>query len=355
MATTRSRNAKATAMAPESDVAASARRSGTDLPYDRDTLVGFYRTMTTIRLFEEAAQRGFRTGKIGGYLHLYIGQEALALGFLTQYRPGDAVITAYRDHAHALILGSSPREVMAELYGKGTGLVKGKGGSMHLFDTKNGLYGGYGIVGGHIPLGVGFAYAQAYRKTDNVTQLYFGDGAIHNGAFHEAANLAGVWGREGLSPCLFVLENNKYGMGTSVERATAMTDLSAKFDSYAIPHEDVDANDLFAVIEVAERVIGKMRADGKPYAVEAQTYRVTAHGAADFLERYRSKDEVAEARKLDPINRLEHRLLEAGIVTEKDLEEVRAECKAVADDAVKFAEESPEPDLSEVYTDVYVD
>lgn len=355
MATTRSRNAKATATASEGDVAAKPRRSKTDLPFDRDTLVGFYRTMTTIRLFEEAAQRAFRTGKIGGYLHLYIGQEALALGFLTQYAPGDAVITAYRDHAHALILGSSPREVMAELYGKGTGLVKGKGGSMHLFDVENGLYGGYGIVGGHIPLGVGLAFAQAYRKTDNVTQLYFGDGAIHNGAFHEAANLAGVWGREGLNPCLFILENNQYGMGTSVQRATAMTDLSAKFDSYAIPHEDVDANDLFAVIEVAERVIGKMRTDGKPYAIEAQTYRVTPHGAADFLERYRSKDEVAAARKLDPINRLEHRLLEADVASEKDLEEIRAEAKAVADDAVKFAEESPEPDLSEVHTDVYVE
>jgi len=347
MATTRSQSAKSAGN--------GVAKGAAELPYDRDTLLGFYRTMTMIRLFEEAAQKGFRTGKIGGYLHLYIGQEALALGFLHEYQPGDKIITAYRDHAHALILGSSPREVMAELYGKGTGLVKGKGGSMHLFDVDNGLWGGYGIVGGHIPLGVGFAYAQAYQQSGAMTQLYFGDGSIHNGAFHEAANLSGLWGRDGMNPCLFILENNKYGMGTSVERATAMTDLSAKFDSYAIEHEDVDANDLFAVLETAKRVAKQVRETGKPYAVEALTYRVTAHGAADFLERYRGKDEVAEARKYDPINRVEQRLLEAGIATEADLEEIRNESKAVADDAVKFAEESPEPDISELYTDVLAD
>jgi pyruvate dehydrogenase E1 component alpha subunit len=321
MATTRSRSAKSA----ENGVGKGAK----SLPYDRDTLLGFYRTMITIRLFEEAAQKAFRQGKIGGYLHLYIGQEALALGFLHEYQDGDRIITAYRDHAHALILGSTPREVMAELYGKGTGLVKGKGGSMHLFDVKNGLWGGYGIVGGHIPLGVGFAYAQAYHS--------------------------GLWGRDGMNPCLFILENNKYGMGTSVERATAMTDLSAKFDSYAIEHEDVDANDLFAVLDVAKRVVKQVRESGTPYAVEAQTYRVTAHGAADFLERYRGKEEVAEARKTDPINRYEQRLLEMGVATEADLEEIRAEAKAVTDDAVKFAEESPEPELAELYTDVLAD
>jgi pyruvate dehydrogenase E1 component alpha subunit len=347
MATTRSRSAKSA----ENGVGKGAK----SLPYDRDTLLGFYRTMTTIRLFEEAAQKAFRQGKIGGYLHLYIGQEALALGFLHEYQDGDRIITAYRDHAHALILGSTPREVMAELYGKGTGLVKGKGGSMHLFDVKNGLWGGYGIVGGHIPLGVGFAYAQAYQQSGGITQLYFGDGSIHNGAFHDAANLSGLWGRDGMNPCLFILENNKYGMGTSVERATAMTDLSAKFDSYAIEHEDVDANDLFAVLDVAKRVVKQVRESGTPYAVEAQTYRVTAHGAADFLERYRGKEEVAEARKTDPINRYEQRLLEMGVATEADLEEIRAEAKAVTDDAVKFAEESPEPELAELYTDVLAD
>ena len=353
MATTRSR--KAAGAEPDVAKAGANGASAEGLGLDRDTLIDFYRKMTTIRLFEEAAQKAFRQGKIGGYLHLYIGQEALATGLLHYYRPGDRIITAYRDHAHALLLGAEPRAVMAELFGKGTGMVKGKGGSMHLFDVENGLWGGYGIVGGHIPLGVGLAYAQAYLDKGGVTQLYFGDGAIHNGAFHEAANLSGLWGRDGMNPCLFVLENNKYGMGTSVERATAMTDLSAKFDSYAIPHEDVDANDLFAVLEVGKRVIDTMREDNKPYALEALTYRLSPHGAADFLERYRSKEEVAEQRKQDPINRYEQRLLEDGVATEDDLAAIRADAKAVADDAVKFAEESPEPDLAELHTDVYAE
>jgi pyruvate dehydrogenase E1 component subunit alpha len=328
-------------------------RAGNGHGPDDATLLDFYRKMLEIRLFEDAAQRGFRTGKIGGYLHLYSGQEAVATGFLSTYRPGDRIITAYRDHAHALLLGATPREVMAELYGKGTGLVKGKGGSMHLFDVEHGLYGGYGIVGGHVPIGVGMAYALRYEKTDNIVQLSFGDGAIHNGAFHEGANLSGLWGREGMNPCLFILENNKYGMGTSVERATAMTDLSAKFDSYGIEHEDVDGNDLFAVLECAQRVTQRVRETGKPYAVEAITYRLVPHGAADFLERYRTKDEVKEWRERDPIGQVEHRLLERGAVDEAQLEEIQNEAKATIADAVKFAEESPEPPLDELYTDVY--
>jgi pyruvate dehydrogenase E1 component alpha subunit len=332
--------------------AASSRNGAASLVLETEAVLDLYRKMYIIRLFEEAAQRGFRQGKIGGYLHLYSGQEAVATGFLTYYQESDKVITAYRDHAHALLLGSHPNEVMAELYGKGTGLVKGKGGSMHLFDVENGLWGGYGIVGGHIPLGVGMAYALRYEKTDGIVQLYLGDGAIHNGAFHEAANLAGLWGRDGMNPTLFVLENNRYGMGTSVERATAMTDLSAKFDSYGIEHEDVDGMDLFAVLEVAERATQRVRESGAPYAIEANTYRIAPHGAADFLERYRTKEEVAEWRKRDPIGIVEARLLETG-VAEATLDEIKAEAKAVVDEAVKFAEESPEPPLDELYTDVY--
>ena len=337
------------------EAGAESRKGGNGHGPDDATLVGFYQKMLVIRLFEDAAQRGFRTGKIGGYLHLYSGQEAVATGFLSTYQPGDRVVTAYRDHAHALLLGATPREVMAELYGKGTGLVKGKGGSMHLFDVKNGFWGGYGIVGGHIPLGVGMAYALRYERTDNIVQLSLGDGAIHNGAFHEGANLAGLWGRDGMNPTLFILENNKYGMGTSVERATAMTDLSAKFDSYAIPHEDVDGNDLLAVLECAERVVASMRETGQPYAVEAITYRIVPHGAADFLERYRSKDEIAEWRKRDPIGILEGRLLERGALGEAQIDELRAAAKATVDDAVAFAESSPEPDLRELTTDVYAE
>jgi pyruvate dehydrogenase E1 component alpha subunit len=301
-----------------------------------------------IRLFEEACQRGFRTGKIGGYLHMYIGQEAVATGFLDTLQPADKVITAYRDHAHALLMGATPNQVMAELYGKGTGLVKGKGGSMHLFNAKEGFMGGYGIVGGHIPLGVGLAYAQAYRETGGIVQLYLGDGAIHNGAFHEAANLAGLWGRDGMNPCLFVLENNNYGMGTSVERATAQTDLGKKFESYGIEHEQIDGMDLEAVLECAHRTTKLVRETGKPYAINVMTYRIVPHGAADFLERYRTKEEVAEWRKRDPIG-----LLELGATDDEAIAGIRAEAKRIVDEAVKFAEESPEPDLSELTTDVY--
>ena len=318
-----------------------------------ERLVDLYKEMVIIRAFEEACQRGFRQGKIGGYLHVYIGQEAVATGFLQAYKEGDKVITAYRDHAHALLLGSDPNEVMAELYGKGTGMVKGKGGSMHLFAVERGLMGGYGIVGGHIPLGVGFAYAMRYQETDHITQLYLGDGAISNGAFHEAANLAGLWGKDGMCPCLFIIENNQYGMGTSVERTTAMTDLAAKFDAYGIENEKVDGMDLEAVMEAADRLTEQVRETGKPYAVEALTYRTVSHGAADFFEKYRSKEEVNEWRKRDPIGLLEHKLLENGVLDDEKLEEIQGEAKERVQEAVRFADESEEPPIEELYTDVY--
>src|SRR5262245_58778420 len=254
MASTQSSGKKrrgSVAGAPGPNGAAAASPNGVE----PTVLLDHYRQMVLIRLFEEACLRGFRTGKIGGYLHVYIGEEAVDTGLLVSLdkEKGGRVITAYRDHAHAILLGAEPKAVMAELYGKGTGLVKGKGGSMHLFDAKDGFLGGYGIVGGHIPLGVGLAYALRYQGTDAIVQLYLGDGAMHNVAFHEAANLAGLWGRDGLNPLLFVLENNQYGMGTSVERATAQTDLGAKFASYGIDHEKVDGMDLEAVIGVARR------------------------------------------------------------------------------------------------------
>ncbi len=316
-------------------------------------LIELYKKMVLIRTFEEATQRGFRQGKIGGYLHVYIGQEAVATGFIDAYKEGDKVITAYRDHAHALLLGSEPKEVMAELYGKRTGIVKGKGGSMHLFDVEKGLYGGYGIVGGHIPLGVGFAYAMRYKETDQICQLFLGDGAINEGAFHEAANLSGLWGREGMNPCLFIIENNQYGMGTSVARSTAMTDLAAKFDAYGIEHEKVDGMDLEAVLECAYRVTEQIRETGRPYAVEALTYRTAPHGAADFFEKYRTKDEVKKWRERDPIGQLEHKLLQRGDLEEDGLEEIKDEMKQTKDQVVSFADESEEPPIEELYTDVY--
>ena len=320
-----------------------------------ERLVDLYKKMVEVRVFEESCQKSFRQGKIGGYLHVYIGQEAVATGFIDSFKEGDKVITAYRDHAHALLLGADPREVMAELYGKGTGMVKGKGGSMHLFDVKNGLMGGYGIVGGHIPLGVGFAYAQRYQETDHITQLYLGDGAISNGAFHEAANLAGLWGKDGMCPCLFIVENNQYGMGTSVERTTAMTDLAAKFDAYGIENEKVDGMDIEAVVECADRLTEQVRETGKPYAVEACTYRLAAHGAADFLEKYRTKDEIRSWRERDPIGLLERKLLDSDAVDEDRLGAIKEEAKRIVAEAVTFADESPEPPLSEVESDVYAE
>ncbi|MGE3798578.1 MAG: thiamine pyrophosphate-dependent enzyme [Thermomicrobiales bacterium] len=334
---------------------ASSGANGANPDVSTEKLLEFYNQMVYVRLFEEACQRAFRQGRVGGYLHVYIGQEAVAVGLLDAKKPEDRVITAYRDHAHALILGSPPKEIMAELYGKGTGLVKGKGGSMHLFDVEKGLMGGYGIVGGHIPLGVGMAYAMAYKETGGIVQLYFGDGAIHNGAFHEAANLAGLWGKTGMSPTLFILENNQYGMGTSVERATANTDLGSKFDSYGIEHEKVDGMDVLAMNEAAHRLSEKVRKTGKPFAIEAMTYRIAPHGAADFLEKYRSKDEVKEARKRDPIGLLEKVILDTGAADEEALEAIRKTNKELADAAVTFAEESPEPEIAELYTDVYAD
>jgi pyruvate dehydrogenase E1 component alpha subunit len=318
-----------------------------------DRLVDLYREMVLIRAFEESSQRGFRQGKIGGYLHVYTGQEAVATGFLQAFREGDKMITAYRDHAHALLLGSDPKNVMAELYGRATGLVKGKGGSMHLFDVERGLMGGYGIVGGHIPLGVGIAYAMKYQETNHICQLYLGDGSISTGAFHEAANLAGLWGKDGMCPCLFIIENNQYGMGTSVERTTAMTDLAAKFDAYGIEKEKVDGMDLEAVIECAERVAEQIRESGRPYAVEALTYRTAPHGAADFFEKYRTKEEIEEWRQRDPIGLLEKKLLETDALDEDKVEEIRNEAKERINEAVKFAEESDEPPIEELYTDVY--
>ncbi len=321
-----------------------------------ELLLEFYRKMVLVRYFEEACQTAFRQGKVGGYLHMYIGQEAIATALLATVQPDDRVITAYRDHAHVLLLGSTPNEVMAELYGKGTGLVKGKGGSMHLFDVKNNFWGGYGIVGGHIPVGVGMAYAQRYLPNNTgITQLYLGDGAIHNGAFHEGANLAGLWGKQGLNPCLFVLENNQYGMGTSIERATANTNLISKFDSYAIPNESVDGMDIEAMYAAAVRLTELVRETGAPYALEAMTYRLSPHGAAEFLEKDRSTDEVREARKRDPLGIAEQKLLDRDIASDDEIARIREEFQQVAADAIKFADESPEPPLDELLTDVYAE
>jgi pyruvate dehydrogenase E1 component alpha subunit len=310
------------------------------------------REMIFIRRFEEATEREFRKGKIGGYLHVYIGQEAVASGVLSALRKDDIVFSGYRDHAHTLCLGSDPKRIMAELFGKRTGLSKGKGGSMHLFDVEHGFYGGYGIVGGHLTLATGAAYALRYDETERVCVCYFGDGAMNIGSFHEAMNMAGLWGKQGMCPILFIIENNGYAMGTSVERHSALTDLAARIRAYNIPTEKVDGQDTFAVRGVADRVIAQMRETGKPYCIEAVTYRFSGHGAADILQPYRSKDEVEEHRHRDPIGILRNRLSEICGLTDDDVKKFEDEAQARVAEAVKFAEESEVPAAEELFEDV---
>jgi pyruvate dehydrogenase E1 component alpha subunit len=310
------------------------------------------RQMIFIRRFEEATEREFRRGKIGGYLHVYSGQEAVATGILSAIQKGDIVFSGYRDHAHALTLGADPCRVMAELFGKSTGVSKGKGGSMHLFDAEHGFYGGYGIVGGQLTLATGAAYALRYQQTERIVVCYFGDGAMNIGSFHEAMNIAGLWGKQGMCPVLFVIENNGYAMGTSIERHSALTDLSARVRAYSIQAEKVDAQDVFAVRGVADRVIRQIRETGKPYCIEAVTYRFSGHGAADILQPYRTKDEVEEHRHRDPIMILRNRLREICGLSDDDVKKMEDDAGERTAQAVKFAEESPVPDPRELFTDV---
>ena len=308
--------------------------------------------MILIRRFEEATEREFRKGKIGGYLHVYIGQEAVASGIITALQKGDIVYSGYRDHAQCLALGSEPKKIMAELFGKATGLSKGKGGSMHLFDVEHGFYGGYGIVGGHLTLAAGSAYAMRYRGTDHIVVCYFGDGAMNIGSFHEAMNMAGLWGKDGMCPIVFVIENNGYAMGTSVERHSALTDLSARVRAYNIATEKVDGQDIFAVRGVADRIVRQVRETGKPYCIEAVTYRFSGHGAADILQPYRSKDEVEQHKHRDPIAILRNRLTEICGLKDDDVKQMEEWAAEQVAAAVKFAEESAPPEPGELFTDV---
>jgi pyruvate dehydrogenase E1 component alpha subunit len=310
------------------------------------------RQMILIRRFEEATEREFRRGKIGGYLHVYIGQEAVASGIISALDKDDIVFCGYRDHAQALALGSDPGRVMAELFGKASGVSSGKGGSMHLFDVEHGLYGGYGIVGGHLTLAAGAAYAFRYQETERIVVCYFGDGAMNIGSFHEAMNMAGLWGNQGMCPIVFVIENNGYAMGTSVERHSALTDLSARVRAYNIPTEKVDGQDIYAVRELADRVVKQVRETGKPFCIEAETYRFSGHGAADILQPYRAKDEVEEQKQRDPIMILRNRLVEMCGLPDEEVKEMDAWATAEAAKAVKFAEAAPAPEPGELFTDI---
>ena len=314
----------------------------------KEDLLRFYREMVLIRRFEERAGQLYGMGLIGGFCHLYIGQEAVAVGVQATFKQGDQVITGYRDHGHMLAAGMDPKEVMAELTGRIGGSSKGKGGSMHMFDVATGFYGGHGIVGGQVALGAGLAFANRYRGNDNVAFVYFGDGAANQGQVYESFNMAQLW----KLPAIFIIENNQYAMGTSIERSSATTDLSQRGASFGIPGEQVDGMDVLAVREATERAVKRAREGGGPFILEVKTYRYRGHSMSDPAK-YRTKEEVDEVKKTrDPIEHVKMLLDQAG-ATEADLRPIEDEIKAIVAEAVQFAQESPEPDPSELYTDVY--
>jgi pyruvate dehydrogenase E1 component alpha subunit len=336
-------------MATSTTARTRAKGKGLD-PKGADEHKKWLRQMLLIRRFEEKAGEAYSLGKIGGFCHLYIGQEAVAVGSIGALREDDYIICAYREHGHALARGMTARSVMAELYGKATGCSKGKGGSMHLFDASLGFLGGHGIVGGHIPLATGIAFAIKYRNTDQVVICYFGEAAVNNGAFHEALNMAALW----KLPVIFVCENNRYGMGTALERASAIYDVSERARSYDMVNEVVDGQDVLAVHQATDRAVRRGREEKLPSLLEIRTYRFMGHSMSDPIHgHYRTKEEVESQRKRDPIEVWSKRLMADGVLDEAAIRAMDQEVIAEVEDSLTFADESPDPDPSELYTDVY--
>jgi pyruvate dehydrogenase E1 component alpha subunit len=316
----------------------------------KDELLKYYREMVLIRRFEERAGQLYGMGLIGGFCHLYIGQEAVAVGMEAASKDGDQVITGYRDHGHMLAAGMDPKAVMAELTGRSGGSSRGKGGSMHMFDIETGFFGGHGIVGAQVSLGTGLAFADYYKQNGNVSFTYFGDGAANQGQVYESFNMAQLW----KLPVVYVIENNEYAMGTSLARASATVNLSQRGASFGIPGETVDGMDVFAVKEAAERAAEHARSGKGPYILEMKTYRYRGHSMSDPAK-YRSKEEVDEVKTTrDPIDHIKTMLQQSG-VAEDEIKAIDAEIKAIVLEAVEFAQASPEPDPSELYTDVYLE
>ena len=317
----------------------------------KEDLLRYYREMVLIRRFEERAGQLYGMGLIGGFCHLYIGQEAVAVGVQESVKQGhDKIITGYRDHGHMLAAGMDPKEVMAELTGRSGGSSKGKGGSMHMFDVPTGFYGGHGIVGAQVALGTGLAFAGKYRGDDSVAFVYFGDGASNQGQVYESFNMAQLW----KLPAIYIIENNQYAMGTSIERSSSTTQLSQRGASFGIPGEQVDGMDVIAVRDAVKKAVDRARAGEGPYILEVKTYRYRGHSMSDPAK-YRTKEEVDEVKKTrDPIDHVKT-LLAAANATEDELKAIDNEIKAIVAEAVQFAQESPEPDPSELYTDVYVE
>ena len=314
-----------------------------------EELLDHYRAMLTIRRLEEKAGQMYGMGLIGGFCHLYIGQEAVVVGMQAAAEPGDTVVTSYRDHGHMIACGMEPRGVLAELTGRRAGYSKGKGGSMHMFSRERNFYGGHGIVGAQVPIGTGVAFAHKYREDGGVSQTYLGDGAINQGQVYESFNMAALW----QLPVVYIIENNKYGMGTSVERAAAGGDhLCKRGAAYGIPGKQVDGMDVLEVKAAGEKAIRHARSGKGPFILEMKTYRYRGHSMSDPAK-YRSREEVRKVRdERDPIDHLKGKILEGGLADEAALKEIDRAVKAVIADAAEFAQNSAEPDPAELYTDV---
>lgn len=325
-----------------------AKKSGTK-EFSKETYLYWYESMQLIRKFEEKCGQLYGMQKIKGFCHLYIGQEACASGAISALQKGDKWITAYRDHGHPLALGTDPKKIMAELYGKETGTTKGKGGSMHIFDKEHNFMGGHGIVGAQVPLGAGIAFAEKYNKTGNLCMCYMGDGAVRQGAFHEALNFAMLW----KLPVIFVIENNGYAMGTSVQRTSNVTELYTLGEAYDIPSEPVDGMHPEAVHIAVEKAAARARAGEGPTLLEFRTYRYKGHSMSD-PQKYRTKEEVEQYKQRDPIEVVKATILEKKFATEQELDAIDAKIEGIVAESVKFAEESNFPDPSEALTDVYV-
>lgn len=326
-----------------------AKKSESKVKYSKETYLYWYESMQLQRKFEEKCAQLYGQQKIRGFLHLYIGQEACSSGARSALTADDKWITAYRDHGIPLALGTHPNAVMAELYGKVTGTTRGKGGSMHIFDKAVNFMGGHGIVGAQIPMGAGIAFAEKYNKTGNVCMCYFGDGATRQGALHEAFNMAMTW----KLPVIFVVENNGYAMGTSVARTSNVTELYTLGEAYDMPSEPVDGMNVEAIHEAVSRAAERARRGDGPTFLEFRTYRYRGHSMSD-PQKYRTKEEVEEYKKLDPIEQVKDTILTNGIATEEDLTAIDAKIKAQVEESVKFAEESPWPDVSENHKAIYV-
>ncbi len=343
-------NTKSSSKSSSSNSKTSSKSSSkADAGFSKETYMTWFESMSLMRRFEEKAGQLYGQQKIRGFCHLYIGQEACMAGSVSALKKGDKYITAYRDHAHPLALGTDPNAIMAELFGKATGISKGKGGSMHMFDKEKGFFGGHGIVGGQIPLGAGIGFAEMYNKTDNLSVCFMGDGAVRQGAFHETLNLAMTL----KVPTIFVIENNGYAMGTSVKRSSNVTELYTLGDAYDIPSAAVDAMSVEEVHKAMAEAADRARSGGGPTLLEFRTYRYKGHSMSDPAK-YRTREEVAEYKSKDPIEQVKGTILKKKFATEDELKKIDQKVKDIVAEAVEFSEKSEWPAAEDAYKDVYV-